>query len=190
MFGELIGGALGLYGTHMTNQAQAAQAQEQMDFQERMSSTAHQRGVADLKAAGLNPILAAGGKPASSPPGAMAQMQNPALAAATSAQAVGNVKVANANEALARANETLKRAEIPMAEAKEVYGDAMKDLAEGADNLIRSGVRTYDGVVEKMEKTYNAVKEKAISIGLDVKDWWNSTMEDSSKAIKYSKGKY
>lgn len=50
----------------------AEQAQKQMDFQERMSNTAHVREIADLKAAGLNPVLSAKLGGASTPSGAMA----------------------------------------------------------------------------------------------------------------------
>lgn len=75
--GSIAGGLIGKSGQSSANQANYEIAKEQMEFQERMSNTAHQREVKDLREAGLNPILAAGGSGASSPSGASIAMQNP-----------------------------------------------------------------------------------------------------------------
>ena len=80
--GGLVGGALGFIGQQQTNQknwdiAQAAnassaeQAAGQMAFQERMRKTQYQTAVEDMKAAGLNPMLAYTQGGAGTPTGAM-----------------------------------------------------------------------------------------------------------------------
>lgn len=51
---------------------QADQISKQMEFQERMSGTAYQRAVGDMKSAGLNPMLAYSQGGASSPAGGAA----------------------------------------------------------------------------------------------------------------------
>jgi hypothetical protein len=78
----VIGSALiGSHSQHRTNkrneaqnayanQLSAASTAKQMAFQERMSNTAHQRQVKDLRAAGINPMLSAKLGGASSPAGA------------------------------------------------------------------------------------------------------------------------
>jgi len=85
----IITGGASLLGGMMRNDASAKQAMLANAFSERMASTQHQREVADLRAAGLNPILSAGNPGAASPVGQKADMQDvvtPAVSSAMDAQ--------------------------------------------------------------------------------------------------------
>lgn len=88
-FGSAIAaGGLALLGSLFSGFASSKSARRQMDFQEAMSRTAHQREVEDLRLAGLNPILSAtGGAGASTPSGASVRFDDVAQGAVNTALA-------------------------------------------------------------------------------------------------------
>ena len=57
--GNIVGGALGLFGAHQANKQQASQFSQNYDLAKSQLYNQHQIEVADLRAAGLNPILSA-----------------------------------------------------------------------------------------------------------------------------------
>lgn len=74
--GPLIGGLFNRQGQIEANNANAAAAAKQMEFQNQQSSTQWRRGVDDMRAAGLNPALAYSQGPASAMSGSSYQAEN------------------------------------------------------------------------------------------------------------------
>src|SRR5260370_7536655 len=70
----IVDGGLGLLGGLFSGKQAQSAAEDQRAFEERMSNTAYQRATADMRKAGINPMLAIQQGGASTPMGATAQV--------------------------------------------------------------------------------------------------------------------
>lgn len=132
-------GLLNFAGGQATNAANAQMSRDQMAFQERMSSTAHQREVDDLIRAGLNPILSANAG-ASSPGGAQATMQNSMQAAVSSAMEAksmqNSIRMQDAQIGLTDAQRRKTERESSILKAEETKSSVMDQLYSGGKQFL------------------------------------------------------
>lgn len=200
-FGGIAGGLINAATTAWQNKQNVNEAAKNRRWQEAQattafsrsmtaSNTAHQREVADLKAAGLNPILSAGGKGASAPTAGMgsgAQARHEKMNVLEGASAIAtmrNLKAQNnliqqqaevasatANKVKAetkRINNQVDITNIP-ARALSNANDFINYFEQNADDLGRGTKWLFN---DFMSRAPNYMKKQASKLVPDwVKDW-------------------
>lgn len=154
----MLSGGANILGAHMQNAANAKQAQQQMDFQAQQTGSSWQRGVADMRAAGLNPALAYSQGGAGSGSGSSAQLGNELGEGANSAFSTMMIQQELENKAAQvaniDANSELVRKQAKTEESRKLSID--QDVLTAPVNRGYTESRTegqgYSNALEKVRK--------------------------------------
>ncbi len=143
VIGAAIAGIASLIGSGTSAVMSAKEAKKNRDFQERMSNTAYQRGMVDMKAAGLNPILAYKQGGASQPSGAQAQIPDfgkSSAAGVAGAMAEAQTQQLGATTEGVTIDNQLKELSLPEAQYQAILSTGKRDAASLVDKGVRKAL--------------------------------------------------
>lgn len=174
--GGLAENIFGGFRQDKTNEFNAQQAAINRDFQERMANTAYQRGMDDMKKAGLNPILAYQKGPASSPSGSTASGVNVGI----------TPFISNAVDQYQKARSVSAQVDN-MIEQNKNLSEQNKNLQE-TNGLIRAQTLQSSAAAAKTAAETAVVKQALeVSAGNAERgktlDWWRGTLPGKGSAI-------